>query len=168
MQELAVFDRCLVRRSRSSASHHFSSGIPRSQAAARAPVVPASLARAAEHLISPWGEVIAAMPMRASPASIVRAAHGVRRADWLAVLADESLSRGTQTAWRLALWRAGVPARSSSAATDELGPQWLSPVVWARPGQSPAELRALVLQQALEALWQEGWQLNEAFAADLH
>ncbi|WP_422043499.1 hypothetical protein [Roseateles sp.] len=168
MQELAVFDRCLVRRSRSSASHHLSNGIPRPQAAGRAPAVPASLARAAEHLISPWGEVIAAMPRRASAASIVRAAHGVKRTDWLAVLADDSLSRGTQTAWRLALWRAHGAEGSRSVAANGPGPQWLSSVVWARPGQSPADLHQRVLAKALAALWQEGWRLHEAFSADLH
>lgn len=103
-----------------------------------------------------------AMPRRASAARIVRAAHGVRRGDWLGLLADESQGAGTQQAWRLALWR-GAPSTSSAAA-----PQWLSAAVLARPGQSPTSLREMVLQQALQALWLEGWRLQEAFSADLH
>jgi len=170
MQELAFFDRCLARRARSLASHPLHAGVVRSQLSggAQAPVGPASLARAADHLISPWGQAIAVMPRRASAARILRAAHGVTSADWLGVLADESLSRGTQTAWRLALWRADRTVASTPCAVDEPGPQWLSPVVWARPGHGPIELRELVLQQAVSALWKAGWCLNEAFAPDLH
>jgi len=108
------------------------------------------------------------MPRRASAACILRAAHGVKSVDWLGVLADESQARGTQTAWRLALWRADRTAAASNCAVDELGPQWLSPVVWARPGQGPVELREQVLQQAVSALWKAGWRVHEAFAPDLH
>ena len=102
------------------------------------------------------------MPRRASAARIVRAAFGVRPADWLGLLADESQGFGTQQAWRLALWRA-EPSTDAAAA-----PQWLSPVVLARPGQSASELREAVLSQALQALWQQGWRLQEAFSPDLH
>ncbi len=102
------------------------------------------------------------MPRRASPARIVRAAFGVRRGDWLGLLADESQGAGTQQAWRLALWR------ETTAGAGEAAPQWLSPALLARPGQSPASLRDQVLQQALQALWLQGWRLQEAFSADLH
>jgi hypothetical protein len=106
------------------------------------------------------------MPRRASAARIVRAAYAVRSVDWLGLLADESQGLGTQQAWRLALWR-GLPAAGSAAAAEP-GPQWLSPVLLARPGQSPNSLRDAVLEQALQALWQQGWRLQEAFLPDLH
>jgi hypothetical protein len=149
MQGLASFDRWLTRHAAPSAA-----------AESTTCAVPAQAAAAPRHLISPWGEVLAPMPRRASAARIVRAAYCVRSADWLGLLADESQGHGTQQAWRLALWRA-------AAATDT-APQWLSPVVLARPGQSPNALRDAVLEQALQALWQQGWRLQEAFLPDLH
>lgn len=102
------------------------------------------------------------MPRRASPARIVRAAYGVRGDDWLGLLADESQGQGTQQAWRLALWRAAAGGEAEAL------PQWLSPALLARPGQSPAALRDAVLQQAVQALWRQGWRLQEAFAPDVH
>jgi hypothetical protein len=59
------------------------------------------------------------------------------RADWLGLLADDSQSRGCQLSWRLALWRRGGE------------PQWLSPPLRARAGQSSASLRREALTQAL-------------------
>ncbi|MEJ6007868.1 hypothetical protein WG899_20150 [Paucibacter sp. AS339] len=102
------------------------------------------------------------MPKRASAARILRAAYGVRSADWLGLLADDSQAQGTRQAWRLALWRADAAGEAGA------GPQWLSPVLAARPGQSPAALREAVMNEALSALWQQGWRLQEAFAPDLH
>ena len=114
------------------------------------------------HLISPWGEAVRPMPRRASPARIVRAAYAVRGDDWLGLLADEGQGQGTQQAWRLALWRAAAGSESEAL------PQWLSPALLARPGQSPAALRDAVLLQALQALWRQGWRLQEAFAPAVH
>jgi hypothetical protein len=122
--------------------------------------LPAQAACATPYLISPWGEAVMAVPRRASAARIVRAAYGVRRGDWLGLLADESQGVGTQQAWRLALWR--------EAGAGDAAPQWLSPALLARPGQSPTSLGEMVLQQALQALWLQGWRLQEAFSADLH
>ncbi len=102
------------------------------------------------------------MPRQASAARILRAAYGVREGDWMGLLADESQGRGTQQAWRLGLWR-GAPSGEAGAA-----PQWLSPVLLARPGQCPNSLRNEVLSRALQALWQQGWRLQEAFSPDWH
>jgi hypothetical protein len=151
MQGLASFDRWLTRRTASV-----------SLVRSTAPAVPAHAASATRHLISPWGEALAQMPRRASAARLVRAAYAVRSADWLGLLADEAQACGTQQAWRLALWRAAASSEVQAA------PQWLSPAVLARPGQSSNSLRDAVLEQALQALWQQGWRLQEAFSPDLH
>jgi hypothetical protein len=108
------------------------------------------------------------MPRRASAARILRAAYDVRDGDWLALLADEAQGRGTQQAWRLALWRGKLAADAQAEAEGSAAPQWLSPVVLARPGQSPRSLRDEVLKQAVQALWQQGWRLQEAFSPDWH
>ncbi|MCV2368320.1 hypothetical protein [Roseateles oligotrophus] len=157
MQSLASFDRWLTRRAASTKAAGAGQAVPPQTAKA---AIPAQAASATRHLISPWGEALMPMPRRASAARIVRAAHGVRSADWLGLLADESQGYGTQQAWRLALWRA--------APSTDVQPQWLSPPVLARPGQSPKALRDAVLEQALQALWQQGWRLQEAFSPDLH
>ena len=149
MQGLASFDRWLTRRA-----------APVAPSEPAPPALPARAASASRHLISPWGEALTPMPRRASAARIVRAAYAVRSGDWLGLLADESQGHGTQQAWRLALWRA--------APSTEASPQWLSPPVLTRPGQSPNALRDAVLEQALQALWQQGWRLQEAFLPDLH
>ncbi|MDC8772673.1 hypothetical protein [Roseateles albus] len=160
MQGLASFDRWLTRRAASlAASESVQHSNPKSTQPA---ALPAQVASASRHLISPWGEALAQMPRRASAARIVRAAYGVRSGDWLGLLADEAQACGTQHAWRLALWRASASSEAQAA------PQWLSPVVLARPGQSPNALRDAVLEQALQALWQQGWRLQEAFSPDLH
>lgn len=67
----------------------------------------------------------------------LRALHGAGDADWLGLLADDSQSRGCQLSWRLALWRRGGE------------PQWLSPPLRARAGQSSASLRREAITQAL-------------------
>lgn len=67
----------------------------------------------------------------------LRAAHGAADTDWLGLLADESECRGSGFSWRLALWREGCE------------PQWLSPPLRARAGQSAASLRREALRMAL-------------------
>jgi len=70
----------------------------------------------------------------------LRAFHGASDGDWLGLLADESLERGCRQHWRLALWRRGGE------------PQWLSPPLPARAGQSASSLRREALAVALQAL----------------
>lgn len=67
----------------------------------------------------------------------LRAALGAAESDWLGLLADESQCRGSGFNWRLALWRRGQE------------PQWLSPPLRARAGESAARLRRLAVGQAL-------------------
>lgn len=161
MQSLAVFDRCFSRPAGRLAGSASASGLGQGHHAGLPESAPtAQAALAAPYLISPWGEAVAPMPRLASAARILRAAYGVRDGDWFALLADEALGQGTQQAWALALWRG---AAGASAA-----PQWLSPALLARPGQRPNALRDEILRQAVQALWQQGWRLQEAFSPDWH
>ncbi len=81
------------------------------------------------------------LSVRATPAPqaarALRAAIGASDSDWLGLLADDSQSRGSGFAWRLALWREGGE------------PQWLSPPLRARAGESAASLRQQLVRQAL-------------------
>jgi len=113
-------------------------------------------------VIDPQGRCIAELPRLASAEQVLRAAHGVQDGDWCAVLHDEAdpSSSPLHPAWRLALWRASSAAGSA--------PEWLGPALPARAGSRPALLRAAVQQQALQALWRQGWRWREAYALDLH
>ena len=165
MQALASFDRWLTRRAFEASVCHAQP----SQSGARNTradscktggfPLPQTAEAARNCLVSPWGEKVVPLSPRASAAAIVRAAFGVGRGDWLGLLADDSRSSGTRQAWRLACWREGAQG---------LQPQWLSPAVQARPGQAPAVLKDAVLKEAVHALWQQGWRLQEAWAQDLH
>ena len=141
MQGLASFDRWLTGRAAPQ--------IGRTAAPARSAAVPA-LTR---YLVDPAQQAVATVEREAGPAALLRAAHRIGPDDWLGLLADDTQTRGCSQRWRLALWRRGE------------APQWLAAPIGARPGQAAAALRRAALEQAVQALWNNGWRLVDAAAA---
>lgn len=115
---------------------------------------PACSPSPSRYLIGPDAGTVTPVSCAAGPTEILRAAHATSPEDWLGLLADEAQAgrRGLSQPWRLALWRTGAA-----------GPRWIGDkALNARPGQSAAALRAAALEQAVAALWAQGWRLVDA------
>ena len=135
MQGLASFDRCLAQRHAVAAPAARSAGRP-------------SLNR---YLIGPLVDQVLPLAAPSDARALLKLAHGIGPNDWLGVLAEEGSSH--TPAWRLAVCRAAG------------GLEWLSPAWPARAGTAPQQLQAELQARAVQALWAQGWRVEEGVPA---
>lgn len=108
-------------------------------------------------LRDPWGEPVAEFSRFPSDLELLKAAHRLQADDWIGALAEDGQSHRLNAAWRLALLRADRHGRAR--VSRQVGPQWLSTPVIARPGERPATLRRELHAAAVHQLWLAGWKL---------
>ncbi|PIM52975.1 hypothetical protein CS062_12180 [Roseateles chitinivorans] len=121
---------------------------------ARAAAAPAQPLRT---LCDPWGEPVAEFSRFPSDLELLKAAHRLQADDWIGPLADDAQPRRLSAVWRLALLRAD--RHGQARVSREPGPQWISPLLTARPGERPGVLRRELHAAAVRQLWQAGWKL---------